>query len=224
MRSNSPLSALATCSLCLGVLVGALCLWPEGDGGVGPQAARAASGRANVVVLMTDDQTVGDLRGMARTRALIARRGVSFRRSYVSYPVCCPSRATYLSGQYPHNHGVLGLYPPTGGYGRFDKRNSLPVWLARAGYHSAHIGKFLNGYGSDSPADVPPGWSEWYGAVDPTTYRMWGFTLNENGSRRTYGSPFFEDPRLYQTDVYHRKAVDFIERRARQAPAVLPVG
>ena len=54
---------------------------------------------------------------------------------------------------------------------------------------------------------------------------MWGFTLNENGSRRTYGSPFFEDPRLYQTDVYHRKAVDFIERRAgRRRPFFLSVG
>ena len=197
-----------------------------GDGpSGGPQRAEAAATRANVVVLMTDDQTVDDMRSMPRTRALIGRRGVSFRRSYVSYPVCCPSRATYLTGQYPHNHRVMGLEPPTGGYGRLDKRNSLPVWLRRAGYHSAHIGKFLNGYGSDTPADVPPGWSEWYGAVDPTTYRMWGFMLNENGTRRTYGSPFREDPRLYQTDVYRRKAVDFIERRAaKRKPFFLSVG
>ena len=50
--------------------------------------------------------------------------------------------------------------------------------------------------------------------MDDSTYRMWGYTLNENGERRTYGSPFDEDPRLYQTDVYRDKAVDFIERRA----------
>lgn len=119
----------------------------------------------------------------------------------------------------------MGLEPPTGGYGRFDKRNSLPVWLQWAGYYSTHISKFLNGYGSDTPADVPPGWSEWYGAVDPTTYRMWGFTLNENGTRRTYGSPFLQDPRLYQTDVYRRKAIDFIERRAdKRKPFFLSVG
>ena len=178
-----------------------------------PVAARSDD-RPNVVVLMTDDQTVADLEVMPKARRLLAGRGVTFARSYVSYPVCCPSRATFLSGQYAHNHGVLGLYPPRGGYGRFDRENSLPVWLQRAGYATAHIGKYMNGYGSQVPDDVPPGWTEWHGAVDDSTYRMWGYTLNENGERHTYGSPFDEDPDLYQTDVYRDKAVDFIERRA----------
>lgn len=105
----------------------------------------AAADRPNVVVVMTDDQTVADLQAMPRTRAAIAAQGVTFDRSYVSYPVCCPSRATYLSGQYAHNHGVLGLYPPTGGYGRFGHANVLPVWLERAGYATAHVGKYMNG-------------------------------------------------------------------------------
>jgi N-acetylglucosamine-6-sulfatase len=174
----------------------------------------AAADRPNVVVLMTDDQTVADLDAMPRTRAVLARRGVSFDRSYVSYPVCCPSRATYLSGQYAHNHGVLGLYPPTGGYGRFDHSNALPVWLERAGYATAHIGKYMNGYRMVVGARQPPGWTEWYGAIDGSTYLMWGYTLDENGVARTYGTPLDEDPRLYQTDVYRDKAVDFIERRA----------
>ena len=172
------------------------------------------SSRPNVVVLMTDDETVQDMAVMPRTRALLGAHGVTFARSYVSYPVCCPSRATFFSGQYAHNHRVMGLYPPTGGYARFNRWNSLPVWLERAGYVTAHIGKYLNGYGTQIPADVPPGWTEWHGAVDGSTYRMWGYTLNENGRRRTYGSPFAQDPRLYQTDVYSGKAVDFIKRRA----------
>jgi arylsulfatase A-like enzyme len=117
----------------------------------------AAANRPNVVVLMADDQTVADLDVMPRTRAVLARRDVSFDRSYVSYPVCCPSRATYLSGQYAHNHGVLGLYPPTGGYGRFDHSNALPVWLERAGYATAHIGKYMNGYRMVVGAQQPPG-------------------------------------------------------------------
>ena len=75
----------------------------------------------------------------------------------------------------------MGLYPPTGGYGRFDKRNALPVWLQRAGYHTAHLGKFLNGYGDQEPADVPPGWSDWHATVDYSTYNMWGYTINDNG-------------------------------------------
>ena len=94
-----------------------------------PAYGQPTATRPNIVVIMTDDQTVTELSGMRNTEELIGAQGVRFRRAYVSYPVCCPSRATYLTGQYAHNHGVMGLYPPSGGYGRFDKRNALPVWL-----------------------------------------------------------------------------------------------
>jgi N-acetylglucosamine-6-sulfatase len=184
-------------------------------------APAAGAERPNLVVVMTDDQTVADLHAMPRTRGLIGRAGVRFERSYVSYPVCCPSRATFLTGQYAHNHGVMGLYPPTGGYGRFDKRNALPVWLRRAGYFTAYLGKFLNGYGDQQPADLPPGWSDWRATVDFSTYSMWGYTLNENGRLRKYGSPFREDPRWYQTDLLARKAETIVERRAGRGPFFL---
>jgi arylsulfatase A-like enzyme len=178
-------------------------------------AAQAPKPRPNIVVIMTDDQTVEDLAAMPATRRAFVSKGVAFQRSVVSYPVCCPSRATFLTGRYAHNHGVMGLYKPTGGYSRFDDRDALPVWLAQAGYHTAHIGKYLNGYGTERPAIVPPGWSEWYGAVDPATYRMWSYTLNENGRFVTYGAPDEEDPALYQTDVYREKALDVIRRGSR---------
>jgi arylsulfatase A-like enzyme len=148
------------------------------------------------------------------TRRLIGAAGVSFRRSFVSYPVCCPSRATFLTGQYAHNNGVRCLYPWCGGgYGRLRQREYLPVWLERAGYVTAHMGKFLNGYGLERPPDIPRGWTEWYGLIDHSTYRMWGYSMFENGTPRTYGSVLRENPRLYQTDVLGRKAVDFIRRR-----------
>ena len=190
-----------------------------------PQTARGQEGtqRPNIVVIMTDDQTVAELQGMRNTQRLIAREGVRFSRSYVSYPVSCPSRATYLTGQYAHNHRVMGLYPPTGGYGRFDKHNALPVWLRTAGYHTAHFGKFLNGYGDREPADVPPGWSSWFATVDYSTYRMWGYTLNENGRFRTYGKPFDENPRYYQTDVLTRKALGVIDGRSGRGPFFLSI-
>jgi N-acetylglucosamine-6-sulfatase len=117
----------------------------------------------------------------------------------------------------------MGLYPPTGGYGRFDKRNALPVWLRRAGYRTAHFGKFLNGYGDQEPADVPPGWSDWHATVDYSTYRMWGYTLNDNGRFNTYGSPFREDPRHYQTDVLAGKALAVINRHAGRRPLFLSI-
>ncbi|HEY1276675.1 MAG TPA: sulfatase [Thermoleophilaceae bacterium] len=170
--------------------------------------------RANVVVLMTDDETVEDMAVMPQTRALLGDEGVTFDHNYVSYPVCAPSRASFFSGQYAHNHRVMGLYEPTGGYIRFDRSNDLPVWLQDAGYVTAHIGKYMNGYGTEVKPTVPPGWTDWHGAIDGSTYKMWGYTLDENGRRHTYGSPFIEDPRLYQTDVYREKAVRFIRRRA----------
>jgi arylsulfatase A-like enzyme len=183
------------------------------SGGEG-RAAQRKPPRPNVVVIMTDDQTVRDLEVMPQTRRLLAGRGVAFRNSYASYPLCCPSRATYQTGRYAHNHRVLGNRPPRGGYGRLDKRNTLAVWLRRAGYATTHIGKFLNGYGRDVPADVPPGWTEWRGSVDPSTYRMWGYRLNENGTVRQYGRRNVQNPALYQTDVYRAKALDFIRRRS----------
>ena len=114
----------------------------------------AASGRAtaapppNVVVLETDDQTVESMRVMPQTNALITDQGVTFDNSFVSYSLCCPSRATFLTGQYAHNHGVWGNAAPNGGYYKLDSTNTLPVWLQRAGYTTIHLGKYLNQYGT----------------------------------------------------------------------------
>jgi len=178
-----------------------------------PAPAQAAA-RPNIVVFMTDDQNLSTLRVMNSVRTLLTQQGVTYANNFVSYPLCCPSRATYLTGQYPHNHGVMGNSPPDGGYYKLRGGETLPVWLSRSGYQTAHIGKYLNGYGTRDPLEVPPGWGEWYGAIDPSTYRMWGYTLNENGVLHTYGQDNVEDPALYQTDVYRAKAVNYINRKA----------
>jgi N-acetylglucosamine-6-sulfatase len=168
--------------------------------------AGVAADRPNVLVVMTDDQTV---------QSLLAARGTTFENAIVTFALCCPSRATYLTGQYAHNHGVRSNSAPDGGYYRLDGRETLPVWLQRVGYHTAHIGKYLNGYGTRNPREVPPGWSEWYGSVDPSTYRYWNYTLNENGRLVTYGTARGpQDPAKYQTDVYAQKAADLLRREA----------
>ena len=69
---------------------------------------------------MTDDQTVESLRVMPNVQTLIAEKGVTFDNSFVSYSLCCPSRATFLTGQYAHNHGVMGQRPADGGYYKLD--------------------------------------------------------------------------------------------------------
>jgi arylsulfatase A-like enzyme len=179
-----------------------------------PATRAGAPAKPNVVVIMTDDETIEQMRVMTQTRALIGDAGATFETSLSSFPLCCPSRSTFLTGQYAHNHGVLENAPPTGGYYKLNSKNTLPVWLQAAGYHTIHVGKFLNDYGTRDPHEVPPGWSEWYSTIDPTTYQYWGYTMNENGTLHTYGDVNVEDPALYQTDVFRDKAVDAIHRNA----------
>jgi len=189
-------------------------------GGISAQDAGQAARGPNVVVVMTDDQRIDDMATLPKTRRLIGSAGVTFSRYYTSYPVCCPARATFFTGQYAQNHGVRCLYPSCGGgYGRLNQRQYLPVWLRGSGYVTAHIGKFLNGYGEERGTPMlPNGWSEWYGLVDHSTYRMWGYKIHEKGpgdegTTKSYGSVRSRRARLYQTDVLSRKAVDFIKRR-----------
>ena len=173
-------------------------------------AGAAPAERPNIVVIMTDDQTLESMRVMSGVRRSLAAEGTSFERAFVSNALCCPSRATLFSGQYSHNHGVIGNVPPDGGYGRLDKRNWLPVWLQRAGYRTVHIGKFLNQYGIRNPTEVPLGWSEWYASVDPSTYFFYGYTLNENGLLYQYGLD--RNPIYYSTDYYAERALSIIRR------------
>jgi arylsulfatase A-like enzyme len=160
---------------------------------------------------------------MGNVRRLLAAEGTTFDRSFVNFSLCCPSRATFFTGQYAHNHGVRGNDAPLGGYRKLDKSNWLPLWLQRAGYRTIHLGKFLNHYGTANSAEVPPGWSEWYGSVDPSTYNYYGYTLNQNGLLVNYGAD--RDPAFYQTDFYGRLASNLIARNAGGgSPFFLSVG
>lgn len=180
-----------------------------------------APGRPNVVVVMTDDQTQDSIRYMTEVGTELVDQGSSFPNSFTNWPLCCPSRVTYLTGQYAHNHQVLGNNPPEGGFERFsDDENALPVWLQAAGYYTIHVGKYLNGYGdSSSETYVPPGWSEWYAGTSNTTQTVYDYVLNQNGSLVEYGSAV-ED---FKQDVFSNLAVDAINRRAPGGPFFLSV-
>ncbi len=186
----------------------------------GPPAAQV-EGKPNVIVVMTDDQTLAEIAQMPQTRRLIGGQGVSFENYYVSFPLCCPSRATYLTGRYAHNSGVLSNRPETGGgYPSLQNRHTLAVWMDEAGYTTASVGRYLNFYGVEVPDQIPPGWDEWYTPPGPSTYVMYDYELNQNGELVSYGS----DPDDYQTDVYADLAVDFVERQAdEQRPFFLSV-
>ena len=180
------------------------------SGSAAGESKSSSAVRPNVLVLMTDDQTVESMRVMPNVKTLIADQGVTFDNSFVSYSLCCPSRSTFLTGQYAHNHGVWGNTAPNGGYYKLDSTNTLPVWLQRAGYQTIHLGKYLNQYGTRNPREIPPGWGQWYGTPDPSTYRYLNYQINENGNLVQFGNAAAD----YKTDVESRLAVDLISRQA----------
>ena len=139
--------------------------------------------RPNVIVIDTDDQNVSDMFVMRKTLSLLGAHGTTFRNSYVSFPLCCPSRATFLTGQYAHNHGVFTDQRFTD----LDSSNTLAVWLRRAKYRTAMVGKYLNGYGVVDPREIPPGWKQWFALTGGTEQKRYGYQLNENGKVRHYG-------------------------------------
>lgn len=192
--------------LCAGALVAcalALCCL-----GAFTAAAAHAASRPNVVLIQTDDQTFQELYAklndgkpaMPNTLRRIANRGVTFRNYYTSYPLCCPSRTTLLTGTYAHNHGVLVNYLPNFGYQAFKRgwafEENLAPWLQRAGYETIHVGKFLNQYGiiPGEETTQPPGWDQWETVVaDSSPNLYYGYSMNLNG---TVVGPFgsYEQP------------------------------
>ncbi len=185
--------------------------------GLRSSAAAATPERPSFVVIQTDDQTLDGLyaafghprlQAMPNTLKLIAKRGETFNRYYVSYPLCCPSRVSLLTGRYAHNSGVKGNIQPNGGYFGYSFRgaytHNIGTWLQGAGYRTIHVGKFLNGYGDEpysSGAEVPPGWTAWHSVLKAdTTHYYYGYSLNNNGViEGPYGDSGSWEPRQYTT-------------------------
>ncbi len=176
------------------------------------------AGLPNIVLIQTDDQTLASLnrKTMPRTMRLLADRGTTFNNHAVASPLCCPSRASLLTGQYPHNHRVLANSP---GYQALDgKRNTLPAWLQRAGYLTAHVGKFLNRYDQylTRSAAAAPGWDEWVTMLPP--YGYFDYDLGVNGKRVSYGNTRSD----YLTTVLNREARRVVaEQLPRKRPLFL---
>lgn len=200
------------------LVLGAVCLMhaacgsggssPSSPSGATPAATPAAALRPlNIVVIMTDDQDTVSARNMPKMRSLIAAEGVTFQNAIATTPLCGPSRATILTGRYGHSHGIRSNQAPLGGYGAYRdsglEANSLPVWLAAAGYRSAYLGKYTNGYGPGWTTK-PPGWDYWLAFTEPQNYR--DFTYNEDGVDRRASSG------SYQTDFLGEKALEFLKR------------
>lgn len=164
----------------------------------------------NVIIILTDDMDTTLMPYMPKTNQLIGEQGATFDNYFVTTPICCPSRASMLRGQYAHNTDVLENSP---GFARFfklqEEESTLPVWLQDAGYRTALYGKYLNNYPVNAGRNyVPPGWTDWAAFIADTDDGdfYYSYTMNENGTLVEYG----DAPEDYSTDVILDKSLTFI--------------
>ena len=182
-------------------LMGLLALAALGPGSRAAAQSLRPGFPLNIAVIMVDDLDVGSTETavanhfMPNLKQYLIDPGMTFSESFVTESLCCPSRSTYLTGQYTHNHGMLRNGGDAGGFDKLDHTSTLAVCLSASDYRTGHVGKYLNGYTFEHL--VPPGWEEWHGLVDPTTYCMYDYTISHNGSPKTYGHSAAD----YQTDV-----------------------
>ncbi|XP_064878138.1 N-acetylglucosamine-6-sulfatase-like [Oncorhynchus nerka] len=107
--------------------------------------------RPNVVLILTDDLDVviGGMTPLSKTKKLIGEAGITFTNAFVASPLCCPSRASILTGKYPHNHHVInntleGNCSSTA-WQKTQEPKTFPALLqAYAGYQTFFAGKYLN--------------------------------------------------------------------------------
>jgi N-acetylglucosamine-6-sulfatase len=161
--------------------------------------------RPNIIVINTDDQRWDSVTHMSTVVSRLVGGGMVFDNSYVPMSVCCPSRASLFSGQYPHNTGITAQFP---GALAFDEASSVAVWLRAAGYTTGLCGKYLNSYANMSPV-VPAGWDTWRAFVEDN-HMFFNYTVNQDGQHVTYGNL----PEDYSTDVLAQMAVSFIDANA----------
>ncbi len=200
----------------LGVLVGLVVTFLAGCSGsveaAQQEAAGAPAAQPNIIFILTDDLDYASAQKMPEIRSQLIEEGLSLEKTFMSHPICCPSRATILTGLYDHNHNVLANRPPSGGFEKFvsegHEENTIGARLQEGGYQTAFFGKYLNGYPAGDPTHVPPGWDEWYGKLDDQD--LYDYRINENGEEVSYGSET-ED---FFTDVLSGQATDFIQRAA----------
>ena len=188
--------------------------------GVAPMAAQAKS--PNIVFILTDDLNEEVFSHLDRVKTLITDQGTKFNHQFVSLSLCCPSRTATLRGQFAHNTGIFTNDAGSGGgfqtvYSSGLESSTVATWLQAAGYRTALIGKYLNGYPNGAPSStyIPPGWTRWFSPNGGNPYSEYNYSLNENGTTVSYGSA----PSDYLVDVISSKAATFIRNTTTNYPS-----
>jgi arylsulfatase A-like enzyme len=190
---------------------------------------RLDDSRPNIIVIMTDDQPYHTVDYMPTVKNVLMAKGVNFTNGFVTTPLCCPSRASILTGEYVHNHEVYTNRMPMGGAPKFKDGSTIAVWMKEAGYRTAYYGKYLNDYQQLEPRGyVAPGWDKWGvflgrnidGNEDAGNLQYYfNFTMSEGGMTVEYP----RDKTNYSADVVTTRAVNFINE-TRDAPFFMFVG
>lgn len=159
-----------------------------------PSSTAKAAPHPNIVLVMADDldQLLGTMDHTPNIARLVRDAGISLDRYYITDSLCCPSRTTYLRGQYAHNHGVLTNTAPDGGYQKLDslglEASTLATWLQAAGYRTGFAGKYVNGFPlRDDLLHIPPGWDHWTSPIRGNAYASYDYTLNVDGRQEAHG-------------------------------------
>jgi N-acetylglucosamine-6-sulfatase len=172
-----------------------------------PTAAQTTSIKPNFVFILADDMRQDDLKYMPKTRDLLGDQGMQFTNAFVSNPLCCPSRATIMRGQYAHNTGVWTNTPgPDGAWQGYknhgNEQDNIATRFHGAGYRTGLFGKYFNDYDGST---VPPGWDDWFGV--PSGTGVFNYYVNDNGTQKFFGSSESD----YATDVLSRETQSFID-------------
>jgi N-acetylglucosamine-6-sulfatase len=215
---------LITLSLAAMLAVAVVAL--RGSGPSTPPTATVAGHHPNIVFILTDDLSWNLVNHrFAPHIVALQQRGETFDHYFVADSLCCPSRSTIFTGDFPHDTKVLSNTAPLGGFAKFQKerlaRRTYAVALHGRGYRTGMLGKYLNGYGDPAMTPVtapkPRGWDDWH-VSNLSGYQEFNYVLNDNGTPNAYGgpsaackpSPPHDD---YGVDVLARDALDFVKRR-----------
>jgi N-acetylglucosamine-6-sulfatase len=177
---------------------------------------KSAGNRPNIVFILVDDLDNNLFARTASLQTLMSDQGTRFENNFASVPLCCPSRVTTLRGQFAHNTHVFTNEAPEGGFARALseglEKSTIGTWLQGAGYRTAMIGKYLNGYPKGAPSDsyIPPGWTYWLVPNAGKPYKEYDYTFNDNGKSEAHGNA----PQDYMIDVLAAKASAFIRDSA----------